>query len=141
MTLTVGGVTASDANVLSLRLSLKIGTAWQTKTPNASNAVPTVIDYALGGCIHLGSPADNTQLVSAPTNVPDGQSFTIHLAGGGASGSWPQWASGSPTVDGWVFIGGAAPTAPLDAADSLPIYCYRDGYKFIAAVSTNTVPA
>jgi hypothetical protein len=44
-------------------------------------------------------------------------------------------------VDGWVFIGGAAPTAPLDAADSLPIYCYRDGYKFIAAVSTNTVPA
>ena len=114
--------------------------SWQTYTPNVSNAVHISIDFGappspLGANVTLNAPVDNTQVVDVPLNMPDGASMQINLVGGGGSGNWTQWSSGSPSTPGWYFPGGAAPTADGSSSNVTPIYVKRRGAKYVAIVS------
>ena len=119
---------------------------WQTYTPNVSNAVHIAMDFGaagsrLGANITLNAPVDNTQVVDVPLNLPDGASMQINLVGGGGSGNWTQWSSGSPSTPGWYFPGGAAPTADASSSVVTPIYVKRRGAKYVAIVSPTTEAA
>jgi len=105
-------------------------TNWQSYTPNVSNAVHIAIDRSAGPNVMLGAPVDNTQVVDVPLNMADGQEMQINLIGGGGSGSWTTWSSGAPTTPGFVFIQGAAPTAPGASTSYLPVYVKRRGVKY-----------
>jgi len=109
--------------------------AWQTCTPSATNTVHIAINAQSGRNVILNSPADNTQVVDVPSNLPDGHLMEILLAGGGASGSWTAWDSGSPTTPGWVFPAGAAPTAPASALNARSVTVRRRGVKYVAYIS------
>lgn len=108
---------------------------WQTYTPSGTNTVHIAIDAVSGRNVILNSPADNTQAVDVPLNLPDGHVMEILLAGGGASGSWTAWSSGSPSTPGWVFPAGAAPTAPASALNARSVTVRRRGVKYVAYVS------
>ena len=119
---------------------------WQTYTPNALNSVHIAMDYGvpaspLGANITLNAPVDNTQIVDVPSNMPDGGVLQVNLVGGGGSGNWTQWSSGSPSTPGWYFPGGAAPTADASSAVVTPIYVKRRGAKYVAIVSPTTEAA
>jgi len=105
--------------------------AWQTVTPNVSNAVPIAINRNNGINVKLLSPVDNTQVVQLPTNMADGQEMEIDLYGGGASGSWVTWSAGSPATPGYYFASGAAPIAP-GAGLIQQVFVKRDGALYRA---------
>lgn len=119
-----------------------VATTWQTYTPSGTNTVHIAMDRASGPNVMLSSPADNTQVVDVPLNMADGAEMQINLVGGGASGSWTVWASGAPTTPGWVFLSGAAPTAPASATNYLRIIAKRRGVKYecdIAPFNANAI--
>ena len=112
--------------------------AWQTVTPNVSNAVPITMDRNAGTSVVLNAPVDNTQIVNVPSNFLDGQQMVVYMVGGGGSGAWTQWNPGTPTVDGYVFVNSAAPTAPSSSANYVSIYMMKRGHKIECTLGLGT---
>lgn len=109
---------------------------WQTVTPNANGTTAVTIDATLGGNVVLNAPVNGTQVINVPTGLSDGGEMQINIVGGGGSGFWTAWSSGTPSTAGWYFPDGVAPTAPATSAEVLPIYIKRRGAKYVALIGT-----
>jgi hypothetical protein len=104
-------------------------TAWQSVVPSTNDTVHVAMDRALGQNVMLSPPVDNTQVVDVPLNMADGQEMQINLIGGGGSGRWAAWLASAPTVDGYTWIQGTAPTAPTSSASYVAIFAKRRGHQ------------
>lgn len=102
----------------------------QTIMPNVSNSVSVLIDAARGSFITLLPPVDSIQRVGAPINLADNGELQIDLVGGGGSGSWVTWDPAFPTIPGYVFITGAAPTAGQLPFDVRSFHIKRIGVQY-----------
>lgn len=107
-----------------------VATNWQAVAAPGSNATPVSIDRSAGPNVMLTGVVDNIQVINVPSNMADGQEMQINLVGGGGSGSWTPWSSGAPATPGFVFLQGAAATAPALSSNYQPLYVKRRGVKY-----------
>lgn len=131
-----GVVATESSGAVTVTISTGGTTSWYTVTPNVSNAVPITIDYNNSKNILLKAPVDGVQVVSVPSNLPDGEEMEIDMVGGGGSGSWATWGSTSPATPGYVFlVSGVAPTADASTSMCTPCFVKRRDVKYEVTVA------
>ena len=113
-----------------------MATNWQTVTPNVNGTTPVSFDWLAGRNIKIGPIAGAAQPIPVPANLPDGQTFTIHLDNTGLSGLWATYSPASPTVAGYSWMGGGGSVVTTgDATLVVPVFGYRDGFVYYVQAS------
>jgi hypothetical protein len=146
MTLTLRSVKGSALTTAEMDANLThVSPGWQTVTPGSPDTTPIALSYYSSSVakpgIRLAPPVSSSHVVQPATDCPDGATYEILLKGGGASGLWQAYSSGSPTTHGFVWLTGAAPSAPSSSSLCASIIVRRRGYRHEAAVASYTVDA